>query len=135
MMLFEHYPIRPSNLTLYDLVRRIAKYSEIPKSVFVVGILYIDKLLAECRRTKNRFYLTKTNVNNVTLVAMMIAQKYFIDTPLDNKSWAWIGNIPLAHLNEYETMFLRINQFRLSIGMEDIQRSKLLRVVRSDGSV
>ncbi|KAG9397393.1 Cyclin PHO80-like [Carpediemonas membranifera] len=118
MDLFEYVPLRSSSLSLYDIVRRIAKYSEIPKDVFVIGILYIDKVLTEPSRGRQKFFLTKNNVNTITLTSMMLAQKYYVDTPLDNKSWAWIGNIPLSLLNKYEMDFLRICQFKLTIAPE-----------------
>ncbi len=118
-----------TKMTLYDLIRRIAKYTSMPQAVFVVGILYIDRYLTSQTHPAE---LTENNVQLVTLTAMMLAQKFYVDNPLDNKSWAWIGNTPIRTVNACEVLFLTTCSFQLIVAPDKHRKYShaLERVIR-----
>lgn len=76
----------------------------------------------------NGFHLCTSNVHRVLLATMVLSMKLLDDDLYNNKYWATIGGVPLAHLNELEIHMASLLNHRLLVTPDAIDsvRERLL---------
>lgn len=72
--------------------------------------------------TGNRFAIDSFNVHRLVIAGVTVASKFFSDVFYTNSRYAKVGGLPQAELNQLELQFLLLNDFRLSIPSEELQR-------------
>ena len=105
------------NISIYDYLIRIQRYSIMEKNTLILSLIFIDRL---CEY--NNIILTYNNVHRILFVSIVIAIKYNEDKFYDNKYYAQIGGISLNELNKLENLFLEMCQFKLYVSSDVFEK-------------
>ena len=98
------------NITLYEYLVRIQKYTLIEGNTLILSVIYIDRL---CQFGK--ITLTHYNIHRILFAAILIAIKYNEDEFYDNKYYAEIAGIKPNELKFIEYNFFCICNFNLYV--------------------
>ncbi|BFZ63439.1 cyclin-like protein interacting with PHO85 [Saitoella coloradoensis] len=140
------------SISIHAYLTRILKYCPTTNEVFLSLLVYFDRM---SRRTNPQFYaggegvvqgeqqpvfaIDSYNVHRLIIAGITVASKFFSDVFYTNSRYAKVGGLPLSELNHLELQFLILNDFRLMIPLEELQRygDQLLRfwASRGDGTV
>ena len=101
------------NISLYDYIIRIQKYSFIEKSTLVLALTYIDRF---CKLGK--IMLTYYNIHRIIFIAVLIAIKYNEDKFFQNDYYSKIAGIPIDELKKLEYTFFCMCDFNMYISDE-----------------
>lgn len=105
------------NISLYDYIIRIQKYSFIEKSTVVLALTYIDRF---CKLGK--IMLTYYNIHRIIFIAVLIAIKYNEDKFFQNDYYAKIAGIPIDELKKLEYTFFCMCDFNMYISDETFEK-------------
>lgn len=67
------------------------------------------------------FVVDSFNIHRLIIAGVTAASKFFSDVFYTNSRYAKVGGLPLAELNHLELQFLILNDFRLSIPVEELE--------------
>ncbi|KAI4246894.1 MAG: hypothetical protein L6R42_009772 [Xanthoria sp. 1 TBL-2021] len=67
------------------------------------------------------FVVDSFNIHRLTIAAVTCASKFFSDVFYTNSRYAKVGGLPLVELNHLELQFLLLNDFRLSVPVEELE--------------
>jgi hypothetical protein len=81
----------------------------------------MSKLAGEIREG-GTFAIDSYNVHRLIIAGVTVASKFFSDVFYTNSRYAKVGGLPQAELNQLELQFLLLNDFRLVIPLEELQR-------------
>ncbi|TFK74378.1 cyclin-related 2, partial [Pluteus cervinus] len=110
-------------ISLEAYLLRILKYCPTTNEVFLSLLVYFDrmsKLSAEA--TGRTFVIDSYNIHRLVIAGVTVASKFFSDVFYTNSRYAKVGGLPLPELNQLELQFLLLNDFRLVISSEEMQR-------------
>ncbi|KAF9268333.1 cyclin-domain-containing protein, partial [Marasmius fiardii PR-910] len=110
-------------ITLEAYLLRILKYCPTTNEVFLSLLVYFDrmsKLSADA--TGRTFVIDSYNIHRLVIAGVTVASKFFSDVFYTNSRYAKVGGLPLAELNQLELQFLLLNDFRLVIPKDEMQR-------------
>ncbi|KAK4684563.1 hypothetical protein P7C73_g5615, partial [Tremellales sp. Uapishka_1] len=68
------------------------------------------------------FAIDSYNVHRLVIAGVTVASKFFSDVFYTNSRYAKVGGLPPHELNQLELQFLLLNDFRLVIPVEEMQR-------------
>ncbi|PWN49157.1 cyclin-domain-containing protein [Violaceomyces palustris] len=68
------------------------------------------------------FAIDSYNVHRLVIAGVTVASKFFSDVFYTNSRYAKVGGLPVHELNQLELQFLLLNDFRLTIPLEEMQR-------------
>ncbi|GAA5993719.1 hypothetical protein JCM11641_000857 [Rhodosporidiobolus odoratus] len=68
------------------------------------------------------FAIDSFNVHRLVIAGITVASKFFSDVFYTNSRYAKVGGLPLSELNQLELQFLLLNDFRLKIPTDELQR-------------
>jgi hypothetical protein len=105
------------NISLYDYIIRIQKYSFIEKSTLVLALIYIDRF---CKLGK--IMLTYYNIHRIIFIAVLIAIKYNEDKFFQNDYYAKVSGIPIDELKKLEYTFFGMCDFNMYISDETFDK-------------
>lgn len=94
---------RVPQITMWDYLKRIAKYSACSPECFIIAIIYLDRYVAA-----TQIALTFRNIHRLTITAVMVSAKLRDDVYYANSYYASIGGVSNAELNILEVEFLSI---------------------------
>ncbi|XP_010035608.2 cyclin-U1-1 [Eucalyptus grandis] len=96
--------VRPPNISIPKYLERIYKYTGCSPSCFVVGYVYIDRLLHKHPDS----LVGSLNVHRLLVTSVMVASKMLDDEHYNNAFYAKVGGVSNAELNrlEMELLFL-----------------------------
>ncbi|KAG5470480.1 hypothetical protein LSCM1_01724 [Leishmania martiniquensis] len=97
---------RVPSISLWDYVRRFAKYSNCSEECFVLAIVLMDRYV--CR---TKIPITLRNVHRLYITAMTLSVKLRDDSYYSNAYYASIGGVVNAELNLLELELLDIVQW------------------------
>lgn len=66
------------------------------------------------------FVVDSFNIHRLVIAGVTCAAKFFSDVFFTNSRYAKVGGLPLAELNHLELQFLHLNDFRLSVSVEEL---------------
>ncbi|KAL0949192.1 hypothetical protein HGRIS_009270 [Hohenbuehelia grisea] len=110
-------------ITLEAYLLRILKYCPTTNQVFLSLLVYFDrmsKLSADA--TGRTFVIDSFNIHRLVIAGVTVASKFFSDVFYTNSRYAKVGGLPQAELNQLELQFLLLNDFRLVIRQDEMQR-------------
>lgn len=86
--------------------------------------------------TGRAFVIDSYNVHRLVIAGVTVASKFFSDVFYTNSRYAKVGGLPLQELNQLELQFLLLNDFRLVIRGDEMQRyaEQLILFSKSSGS-
>jgi len=103
------------SISLRDYMVRFATHSNCHENVFVMALIFLDKLGQEVAD----FNLDTYNVHRLLLLSMVLAIKSYDDAYYKNSYYAKIGGVTLEEFNSLEIDYLfNYIQFRLYVDPE-----------------
>ncbi|KAL8774642.1 MAG: hypothetical protein Q9203_004125, partial [Teloschistes exilis] len=67
------------------------------------------------------FVVDSFNIHRLVIAGVTCASKFFSDVFYTNSRYAKVGGLPLVELNHLELQFLLLNDFRLSVPVEELE--------------
>ncbi|KIJ19809.1 hypothetical protein PAXINDRAFT_174415 [Paxillus involutus ATCC 200175] len=110
-------------ISLDAYLLRILKYCPTTNEVFISLLVYFDRMSRLASESTGRtFVIDSYNVHRLVIAGVTVASKFFSDVFYTNSRYAKVGGLPQAELNQLELQFLLLNDFRLVISPEEMQR-------------
>ncbi|KAL8248371.1 hypothetical protein R6Q59_005239 [Mikania micrantha] len=103
--------IRPPAITIPKYLDRIYKYTNCSPACFVVGYIYIDRLVHRHPGS----LVVSLNVHRLLVTSIMVAAKILDDEHYNNAFYARVGGVTNAELNRLELEFLFMLDFDLTV--------------------
>ncbi|CAJ1032393.1 Cyclin/Cyclin, N-terminal domain containing protein, putative [Leishmania lindenbergi] len=97
---------RVPSISLWDYVRRFAKYSVCSEECFILAMVLMDRYVC-----KTKIPITLRNVHRLYITAMTLSVKLRDDSYYSNAYYASIGGVVNAELNVLELELLDIVQW------------------------
>jgi len=104
-------------ISVEDYVERVQTYSKCSASVYVIAMVYIDRLIEG-----EGLVVTRLNVHRLFITAFLVAAKFYDDLSFKNAFYATLGGIEKAEMNLLEVDFLNYIKFNLVVS-EDVYNS------------
>jgi hypothetical protein len=107
-------------------VARLVRYMRVSKSVFVVALIYLDRIHA----ADEILALTDFNVHRLITTAVSVACKFLEDEVHRNSTICRIGGVPsVAEMNMLESQFLRRIKWDCSVSIQsyDLYRTNVFK--------
>lgn len=108
------YNSKIPDISIFDYLTRIGKYTSLENSTLVLALIYIDRICG-----KRDFELNKFNIHKFLFTAIMVAIKYNEDKIYDIKCFSKIGGISGRTLNKLEFHFLELIDYELFVQKEE----------------
>ncbi|KAL8283460.1 hypothetical protein RQP46_005563 [Phenoliferia psychrophenolica] len=120
-------------ISIESYLLRILKYCPTTNEVFLSLLVYFDRMarvgleaqrvgLVQGGEGKRLFAIDSFNVHRLVIAGVTVASKFFSDVFYTNSRYAKVGGLPLTELNQLELQFLLLNDFRLVIPLDELQR-------------
>ncbi|KAI6046501.1 cyclin-domain-containing protein [Pisolithus marmoratus] len=110
-------------ITLEAYLLRILRYCPTTNEVFLALLVYFDRMSRLAQETFGRtFVIDSYNVHRLVIAGVTVASKFFSDVFYTNSRYAKVGGLPQAELNQLELQFLLLNDFRLVVSPEEMQK-------------
>ena len=97
------------NISLYNYIYRIQKYSEVEDNTLILALIYIDRICC------NNFIINYYNIHKIFLVSVVFAIKYNEDNYYTNSYYSKIGGIKINEFNALEKEFASIIDFQFYV--------------------
>lgn len=128
-------------ISLEAYLLRILKYCPASNEVFLSLLVYFDRMSKLAKEACGKaFVIDSYNIHRLVIAGVTVASKFFSDVFYTNSRYAkvrapraslWrlvlthriqVGGLPQAELNQLELQFLLLNDFRLMISADEMQR-------------
>ncbi|KAI9683321.1 MAG: hypothetical protein M1829_005391 [Trizodia sp. TS-e1964] len=76
---------------------------------------------ADAYNMSHFFVVDSFNIHRLVIAGVTCASKFFSDVFYTNSRYAKVGGLPLVELNHLELQFLLLNDFRLSVPVEELE--------------
>ncbi|XP_043688194.1 cyclin-U1-1 [Telopea speciosissima] len=103
--------VRAPSISIPKYLERIYKYTNCSPSCFVVGYVYIDRLVHKHPNSP----VVSLNVHRLLVTSVMVASKMLDDVHYDNAFYARVGGVSNAELNRLELELLFLLDFSLMV--------------------
>lgn len=103
---------QPFGLDFY--VRRLVQYTNCSASVFIVAMVYLDRLQQRVPSLR----LSMMNVHRLLITAVVLAVKNLDDELYANSYYARVGGLTTDELNRLESSMLNLLDWRLNVTPE-----------------
>lgn len=111
----------PPNISIYNYLLRLTKYSALEASVLLTSVYYIDLLSS----IYPAFTLNSLTAHRFLLTATSVASKGLCDSFCTNAHYAKVGGVQCSELNILEEEFLRKVNYRVIPRDDNITMCKL----------
>ena len=105
-------------ISLYDYLSRIVKYTNIEKSTLIISLIYIDRI---CQRN---FYINEHNIHKVLFASILVSIKYNEDDFYKNNYYSQIAGVSVKELFRMESDFLALIDFTLFVNDDLYEKYK-----------
>ncbi|EGG04752.1 uncharacterized protein MELLADRAFT_88491 [Melampsora larici-populina 98AG31] len=109
-------------ITIEAYLRRIQKYCPMTNEVFVGVLVYLDRMSGIRGPGGEQFVIDSWNVHRFLIATVTATSKFFSDVFYTNSRYAKVGGLPLKELDQLELQFLLLNDFRLMISNEELNK-------------
>ncbi|KAG8903804.1 hypothetical protein FRB99_002730 [Tulasnella sp. 403] len=130
-------------ISIESYLLRILKYCPTTNEVFLSLLVYFDRMgklgdsvQKEWEASADEMFdqgvmppswasplvIDSYNVHRLIIAGVTVASKFFSDVFYTNSRYAKVGGLPTLELNKLELQFLLLNDFRLAIRPEELQR-------------
>ena len=106
-----------TSITINDYIERLLKYSKVSEEIFILVLIYIDKI-----NRNNKINLNYNNIHKLLLASFIVTIKFHEDEHYSLKYYAKLGGISLKEIINLEYVFLTLLDFRLYISEELFQK-------------
>ncbi|KAF9187429.1 hypothetical protein BGZ51_006261 [Haplosporangium sp. Z 767] len=108
----------PPQISVYDYLRRIVKYTSLERACLLVILIYIDRV---CERVKT-FTISSLTVHRFIIASVTLAAKAVCDSYCTNSHYAKVGGLSTQELNTLEVEFLGLIEWRVAVEGSVMQR-------------
>ncbi|XP_050248067.1 cyclin-U1-1 [Quercus robur] len=105
------YGVRAPNISIPKYLERLYKFTDCSPSCFVVGYVYIDRLV---HRHPDSLVIS-LNVHRLLVTSVMVASKMLDDDHYNNAFFARVGGVSNAELNRLELELLSLLDFGVAV--------------------
>ncbi|KAI5819528.1 cyclin-domain-containing protein [Pyronema omphalodes] len=126
------------SITILSYLSRIHKYCPTTYEVFISLLVYFDRMTERVNKRNSEgdqqqqqqqqqqdgrhvFVVDSYNIHRLVIAGVTCASKFFSDVFYTNSRYAKVGGLPLQELNHLELQFLILNDFRLSVPVEELE--------------
>ncbi|CCX13238.1 cyclin-domain-containing protein [Pyronema domesticum] len=119
------------SITILSYLSRIHKYCPTTYEVFISLLVYFDRMTERVNKRnaegdqqqdgRHVFVVDSYNIHRLVIAGVTCASKFFSDVFYTNSRYAKVGGLPLQELNHLELQFLILNDFRLSVPVEELE--------------
>ncbi|CDP11817.1 unnamed protein product [Coffea canephora] len=106
--------VRAPSISIGKYMERIYKYTNCSPSCFVVGYVYIDRLVHKYPDS----LVVSLNVHRLLVTCVMVASKMLDDVHYNNAIYARVGGVTNAELNRLELELLFLLDFGVTISSQ-----------------
>ncbi|OAD79219.1 cyclin [Phycomyces blakesleeanus NRRL 1555(-)] len=106
------------NIDIHSYLNRILKYCPCANECFLSLLVYFDRM----SRNSSGLRIDSYNIHRLVISGIMVASKFFSDIFFTNSRYAKVGGLPVAELNALEVEFLQLNDYNLSVSIEELQQ-------------
>ena len=110
------YHPKVPEISIYDYLYRIKKYSLIEDSTIIISLIYIDRVC-----NNKGIILTKYNIHRILFSAIFTALKFNEDIFYKTSFYAKIGGISTKELINLENAFIKLIDFKFFVSEEIFQ--------------
>ncbi|KAF5190152.1 Cyclin [Thalictrum thalictroides] len=103
--------VRAPNISIRKYLERIYKYTNCSPSCFVVGYVYIDRLVHKYPNS----LVVSLNVHRLLVTSVMVAAKVLDDEHYNNAFYARVGGVSNKELNRLELELLFLLDFSVVV--------------------
>lgn len=103
--------LRAPNISIAKYLERIFKYTSCSPSCFVVGYVFLDRLI----HRQPDLLVTSLNVHRLLVTSILVATKMLDDVHFNNAFFARVGGVSVIELNRLELEFLFRLDFKLCV--------------------
>jgi hypothetical protein len=107
------YHPKVPEISIYDYLYRIKKYSLIEDSTLIISLIYIDRVC-----NNKGIILTKYNIHRILFSAIFVALKFNEDIFYKTSFYAKIGGISTKELINLENAFIKLIDFKFFVSEE-----------------
>lgn len=124
------HAVRPPSISIHDYLARIAKYFGCSQECFVLGLVYIDRIV----KFKPEFGISNLNIHRLLVTSIMLAVKFFDDIYYSNAYYAKVGGVKPSEMNALEALFVNLIDWKLFVSPSEYEQYKnnVLRAVRGE---
>ena len=108
----------PPQISVFNYLTRIAKYTNVEQSTLIISIIYIDRL---CQKN---YFINEHNIHKLLFTSILIAIKYQEDDYYKLHYYAQIAGVSLKDLIKMERDFLSLLDFSLFINEDLFEKYK-----------
>ncbi|KAG0168330.1 hypothetical protein DFQ28_003326 [Apophysomyces sp. BC1034] len=109
------------NISIHAYLTRILKYCPCANECFLALLVYFDRM-SKSSSTRPSLRIDSFNIHRLIIAGVVIASKLFSDIFFTNTRYAKVGGLPASELNILELEFLRLNDYALFVGQEELQQ-------------
>ncbi|KAI8348918.1 cyclin-domain-containing protein [Mortierella sp. GBAus27b] len=108
----------PPQISVYDYLRRIVRYTSLERACLLVILIYIDRV---CERVRT-FTISSLTVHRFIIASVTLAAKAVCDSYCTNSHYARVGGLSTQELNTLEVEFLGLIEWRVAVEGSVMQR-------------
>ncbi|KAG0042865.1 hypothetical protein BGZ83_012087 [Gryganskiella cystojenkinii] len=108
----------PPQISVYDYLRRIVKYTSLERACLLVILIYIDRV---CEKVRT-FTISSLTVHRFIIASVTLAAKAVCDSYCTNSHYAKVGGLSTQELNTLEVEFLGLIDWRVAVEGGTMQR-------------
>jgi len=108
----------PPQISVYDYLRRIVRYTSLERACLLVILIYIDRV---CERVRT-FTISSLTVHRFIIASVTLAAKAVCDSYCTNSHYAKVGGLSTQELNTLEVEFLGLIEWRVAVEGSVMQR-------------
>uniref|UniRef100_A0A7S1T5I1 Cyclin n=1 Tax=Compsopogon caeruleus TaxID=31354 RepID=A0A7S1T5I1_9RHOD len=117
------FSVRKPGIPLNTYVKRLVKHSRCSRSVFIVALIYLQRLEAAWPTLG----ATELNIHRLLTTCIMIAAKFVEDVHLNNLHFARAGGVSnVVEMNRLEATALALLKFQTFVSSEEYERYEKL---------
>ena len=90
------------NISIYDYLKRIVKYTNVEQSTLIIALIYIDRIC------QNNYFINEHNIHKLLFTSILIAIKYNEDDFYKNEYYAQIAGVGVKELFRMESLTERV---------------------------
>ena len=105
------------NISIYDYLNHLYKYSQVSEDIFIVMLIYIDRL-----KTNRKIYLNYFNIYKLILAAFVLAIKFNYDEFFTLDIYSEIGGVSQKELVALEYDFTTLLNFKFFVEEKIFQK-------------
>ena len=102
-------------MPIADYIERIATYSELEVSEFIICVLYFKRI----KKSHPHFPCSHHSMHRTILTLLLVATKMHRDRPFSNKFYARLGEVLPSELARLERCILQLLDCRLFVSVDE----------------